>query len=209
MQSVYDRLVRDDARLIQLLAPPFDHTDHDPGYIKGYVPGVRENGAQYTHAAFWTALAAFKLGDGNRAADLLGMLNPLTRTRTREDADIYKVEPYAVSADVYAAEGHVGRGGWTWYTGSAGWSYRVSLEGLLGFEKRGDSLTLDPCVPTAWPEFTVEYRYRTSHYSIVVRNPAGVSRGVSAVEVDGIRADGGVIALVDDGARHAVVVTLG
>jgi cyclic beta-1,2-glucan synthetase len=209
MQSVYDRLVREDARLIQLLAPPFDHTDHDPGYIKGYVPGVRENGAQYTHAAFWTALAAFKLGDGNRAADLLGMLNPLTRTRTREDTDVYKVEPYAVSADVYSAEGHVGRGGWTWYTGSAGWSYRVSLEGLIGFEKRGETLILNPCVPTSWPEFTVEYRYRTSHYSIVVRNPKCVSRGVAEVEVDGSRAMDRVIALVDDGARHAVVVTLG
>ena len=209
MQSVYDRLVRDDARLVLLLTPPFDHTDHDPGYIKGYVPGVRENGAQYTHAAFWTALAAAKLGDGNRAAELLGMLNPLTRTRTRADADIYKVEPYVVSADVYAAEGHVGRGGWTWYTGSAGWSYRVGLEGLLGFEKRGETLTMNPCVPTSWPEFTVEYRYRTSHYSIVVRNPRGVSRGVTAVEVDGVPTAGGVIALTDDGARHAVLVTLG
>jgi cyclic beta-1,2-glucan synthetase len=114
-----------------------------------------------------------------------------------------------VSADVYAAEGHVGRGGWTWYTGSAGWSYRVSLEGLMGFEKRGETLVLNPCVPTSWPEFTVEYRYRTSHYSIVVRNPKCVSRGVAEVEVDGSRIKDGVIALVDDGGRHAVVVTLG
>ncbi|MEP6494568.1 MAG: glucoamylase family protein [bacterium] len=209
MQSVFDRLVREDARIVLLLAPPFDHTDHDPGYIKGYVPGVRENGAQYTHAAFWTALAAAKLGDGNRAGALLSMLNPLTRTRTRADADVYKVEPYVVAADVYAAPGHIGRGGWTWYTGSASWSYRASLEGLLGFEKRGDTLSLNPCIPTSWPEFTIEYRFRTSRYEIVVHNPRGVSRGVTALTVDGTAVQGNAIALVDDGAHHAAVVTLG
>ena len=209
MQSVFDRLVREDARIVLLLAPPFDHTDHDPGYIKGYVPGVRENGAQYTHAAFWTALAAAKLGDGNRAGELLSMLNPLTRTRTRADADIYKVEPYAVCADVYAAPGHVGRGGWTWYTGSASWSYRVGLEGLLGFEKRGDTLTIDPCIPTSWPGFTIEYRFQSSHYVVHVRNPNGVSRGVTRAQVDRMEVLGNTIALVDDGLHHTVVLTLG
>ena len=209
MQSARDRLVREDARLIMLLTPPFDRTPNDPGYIKGYVPGVRENGAQYTHAALWSALAAAELGDGDLAFHLLHMINPLTHARTAADVDRYKVEPYVVCADVYTAEGHLGRGGWTWYTGSASWCYRVALEAVLGFRKRGDRLTIDPCVPTTWKEFEVTYRHGTSGYDIVVRNPAGVSRGVASLELDGHVRDESWIALADDGARHRVVVTLG
>jgi cyclic beta-1,2-glucan synthetase len=209
MQAVNDRLVKDEARLLLLLTPPFDLTARDPGYIKGYLPGVRENGAQYTHAALWTVLAMTRLGDGTRAGELMSMINPLSRARTPSAVETYMVEPYVVAADVYAVPGHEGRGGWTWYTGSASWSYRVALEGMLGFEKRGDRLRLDPCIPTAWPGFRLEYRYGTASYAIEVRNPDGVSRGVRAVVVDGVRAAGDVIALVNDGLPHAVVVTLG
>ncbi len=209
MRAVNARLVKDEARLLLLLTPPFDLTARDPGYIKGYLPGVRENGAQYTHAALWTVLAMTRLGDGTRAGELMSMINPLSRARTPSAVETYMVEPYVVAADVYAVPGHEGRGGWTWYTGSASWSYRVALEGMLGFEKRGDRLRLDPCIPTAWPGFRLEYRYGTASYAIEVRNPDGVSRGVRAVVVDDVRAAGDVIALVNDGLPHAVVVTLG
>jgi cyclic beta-1,2-glucan synthetase len=209
MESVGERLVREDARLIMLLTPPFDHTEHDPGYIKGYLPGVRENGAQYTHAALWTALASARLGDGDRAQQLFAMLNPLTHSATTKDVDTYKVEPFVVCADVYTAPGHVGRGGWTWYTGSASWMYRVALEGILGFTKRGDSLSIEPCVPAAWREFSMEYRHGSATYAIAVRNPNGVSRGVVRVEVDGSAASDRVVTLADDSARHDVVITMG
>jgi len=209
MDSVGERLVREDARLIMLLTPPFDHTEHDPGYIKGYLPGVRENGAQYTHAALWTTLATARLGDGDRAMQLLEMLNPLTHSASANDVDTYKVEPYAVCADVYTAPGHIGRGGWTWYTGSASWMYRVALEGVLGFAKRGDCLSIDPCVPAAWREFSMEYQHGTTTYAIAVRNPNGVCRGVIRVEIDGVDAPDRVVKLSGDGARPEVVITMG
>ncbi len=209
MQAVNTQLVREDARLLLLLTPPFDRSVRDPGYIKGYLPGVRENGAQYTHAALWTVLAMARLGDGDRAGELMRMLNPLSHARTPSDARTYMVEPYVVAGDVYAASGHQGRGGWTWYTGSASWSYRVALEGILGFEKRGARLRLDPCIPGAWPGFTLDYRYGASTYSIDVRNTHGVSRGVTAVTVDGADASDGWIELRDDGLRHIVIVVLG
>ncbi len=208
MESVNEQLVRDDARLLLLLTPPFDATTRDPGYIKGYLPGVRENGAQYTHAALWTVLAMAKLGDGDRTAELFSMLNPFSRTRDRAGAETYMVEPYVVPADVYAAEGHLGRGGWTWYTGSASWSYRVALEGIFGFEKRGEVLRFDPCIPRTWPSAELTYRCGKATYVVELRNPEGVSRGVVSVTVDGVLAEDGV-RLVDDGATHAVVVTLG
>ncbi|MDB4908213.1 MAG: hypothetical protein JWO05_2997 [Gemmatimonadetes bacterium] len=209
MASVNERLILDDARILMLLTPPFDKTTHDPGYIKGYLPGVRENGAQYTHAALWTALATIRLGDGDRAGELVSMLNPFSHSRTAEDVERYKVEPYVIAADVYAVAGQEGRGGWTWYTGSASWSYRVALEGVLGFDKRGDRLRLDPCIPRAWKEFSIDYRVGKSVYAIAVKNPAGVSRGVREVLVDGVAAADGSIALVDDGKRREVIVTLG
>ncbi|NUO39787.1 MAG: carbohydrate-binding protein [Gemmatimonadaceae bacterium] len=209
MRSLNEHLVRDDERLILLLTPPFDKTAHDPGYIKGYLPGVRENGAQYTHAAFWTVLATVGLGDGDRAFHLLDLLNPLTHARTREEAERYKVEPYVVAADVYTAPGHVGRGGWTWYTGSASWSYRSALEGILGFAKRGDRLSISPCIPASWEEVSIEYRFGRTTYAITILNPDGVSTGARQVEVDGIAVPDGAIALRDDGAEHVVRVTMG
>jgi cellobiose phosphorylase len=188
-----------------LLTPPFDQTPRDPGYIKGYLPGVRENGAQYTHAALWAVLATALRGNGDRAFELFQMINPLTHSRTPEDVARYQVEPYVVAADVYTAEGHLGRGGWTWYTGSASWMYRVGLEAILGFVKRGDALFIEPCVPATWPGFSLEYRYGRSVYTITVRR---VERGVGEVTLDGVVLQGRGIPLVDDGATHAVQVNL-
>ena len=209
MHSVLERLVRDDERMILLLTPPFDKTDHDPGYIKGYLPGVRENGAQYTHAALWTVLAAAGLGDGDLAFHLYDLLNPLTHARTPEDAVRYNVEPYVIAADVYDAPGHQGRGGWTWYTGSASWSYRAAIESILGFRKRGDTLTIVPCIPAGWDGYGLHYRHGETTYAIRIENPTHVSTGVIRVTVDGVDAVDGSIALSDDGASHAVVIVMG
>jgi cyclic beta-1,2-glucan synthetase len=203
MRSFEQHLVREDARLLMLLTPPFDHTTHDPGYIKGYLPGVRENGAQYTHAALWAVLATAQRGDGDRAFELFQMINPLTHARTPDEVATYKVEPYVVAADVYTAEGQLGRGGWTWYTGSASWLYRVALESILGFTKRGDTLTIEPHVPNGWPGYSIEYRFGGARYGIVVEMTDDVA---GALVVDGRPMGGTVLALVDDGAVHQVVV---
>jgi cyclic beta-1,2-glucan synthetase len=206
MQSLQKHLVNEDARLLMLLTPPFDKTEKDPGYIKGYLPGVRENGAQYTHAALWAVLAAALQGDHDRAFELYQMINPLTHARTPAEVATYKVEPYVVAADVYTAKGQLGRGGWTWYTGSASWMYRVGLEGILGFTKRGDRLFVEPRAPSAWPGYSIEYRYGKSLYVITVKNEDGLTTGGFEVTIDGsVSADRG-IHLVDDGARHEVSV---
>ena len=207
MDSLQRRLVHEDAKLLMLLTPPFDRGTHDPGYIQGYLPGVRENGAQYTHAALWAVLATALQGDGDRALELYQMINPITHASTSDEAAVYKVEPYVVAADVYTADGHLGRGGWTWYTGSASWLYRVGLEAILGFRKIGSTLEIDPCIPSAWKEFSMTYRYRDSVYDIVVRNPDGVSKGVSSVVVDGARVDR--VNLSTDGKSHSVEIVMG
>ena len=206
MQSFEELLVRSDARLLMLLAPPFDKTSHDPGYIKGYVPGVRENGAQYTHAALWSVLATALRGDGDRAFELFQMLNPLTHALTPEAVATYKVEPFVVAADVYTAAGQLGRGGWTWYTGSASWMYRVGLEAILGFRKSGDRLTIRPSAPASWPSYTITYRHGRSIYEILVLNPGRLGDADVELEIDGHPVDGDTIALVDDGTRHVVRV---
>ena len=208
MSSLHKHLVREDAGLIMLLTPAFDRGTHDPGYIQGYLPGVRENGAQYTHAALWAVMATAMLGDGDHAMKLFRMINPVTHGMTPEDVATYKVEPYVVAADVYTAEGHLGRGGWTWYTGSASWMYRVGLESILGFSKRGDAIEINPCIPASWKEFSLSYRFGSSVYSMLVQNPSGVQRGVASVLLDGDRCEG-MIPLIDDGAEHSVLVTLG
>jgi cyclic beta-1,2-glucan synthetase len=208
MKSLNEHLVREDARLIMLLTPPFNRGAHDPGYIQGYLPGVRENGAQYTHAALWAVLATALQGDGDHAMFLYRMLNPVTHALTPEDVATYKVEPYVIAADVYTAEGHLGRGGWTWYTGSASWLYRVGLEAILGFTKRAETLEIDPCVPADWKEFSIEYRHGDSTYTITVRNPSGVQKGIASVTVDGTTVSG-PISLVSDGQPHEVIVTMG
>jgi cyclic beta-1,2-glucan synthetase len=207
MQSLNKYLVRDDARLIMLLTPPFDKTTHDPGYIQGYLPGVRENGAQYTHAALWTVLATALQGDGDRALELFQMLNPITHSDTPKAVDIYKVEPYVVAADVYTAKGHLGRGGWTWYTGSASWMYRTALEAILGFQQRGELLYIEPCIPASWKEFIVEYRFKSSTYVIKVENPDGLQHGLTELTVDGRKVEK-AISLADDGKTHNVIASM-
>jgi cyclic beta-1,2-glucan synthetase len=210
MASVDRALVRQSDELVLLFTPPFDRTALDPGYIKGYPPGVRENGGQYTHAAVWVALAYALLGDGDRAAELLGLLNPVNHTATRAGVQRYKVEPYVVAADVYSVAPHTGRGGWTWYTGSASWMYRVVVESILGFHLRGDKLELNPCIPSTWSTFSMTYQYgQNTTYVVVVENPDGICRGVRSVELDGIRVEENAIALTHDGARHTVRVVLG
>jgi cyclic beta-1,2-glucan synthetase len=206
MLSLEEHLVRDSQRLIVLLTPPFDKTEADPGYIKGYLPGVRENGAQYTHAALWAVMATALRGDCDRAFELFQMLNPLTHGATPAGIETYKVEPYVVAADVYTAPGLVGRGGWTWYTGSAGWMYRVGLETILGFTRRGDTLRIDPRVPSHWPELGIEYRYHTALYAITVIDPGKLKVGDVEVRVDGHTLEGPTFPLVDDGRRHEVIV---
>jgi cyclic beta-1,2-glucan glucanotransferase len=206
MRSLEERLVLEDARIVKLLTPPFDAMAADPGYIKGYVPGVRENGAQYTHAALWAVLATALRRQGDRAFELYQMLNPLTHADTPEGVARYKVEPYVVPADVYTTAGALGRGGWTWYTGSASWMYRVGLEAILGFTKRGATLRIDPCVPAEWPELTIEYRHGNSLYVIVVQEPGAVRENGLEVTLDGNASETDVIALVDDGQRHEVRV---
>jgi cyclic beta-1,2-glucan synthetase len=206
MTALREHLVRANEGIIALLTPPFDRGELNPGYIKGYLPGVRENGAQYTHAALWVVQATAMLGDGDQAWEMYRMLNPLTHSESAEAAATYRVEPYVVAADVYTAEGHVGRGGWTWYTGSASWMYRVGLESLLGFRKRGDTLTIDPRVPESWDEFVIEYRHVTSRYTIVVRQPGLLATRGAVVTIDGEVVEDGVITLMDDGAEHRVEV---
>jgi cyclic beta-1,2-glucan synthetase len=211
MAAVEEYLVRRDQELILLFTPPFDRSPIDPGYIKGYPPGVRENGGQYTHAAIWTVMAFAALGDGDKANELFSILNPINRTSTRAGVHRYKGEPYVAAADVYAEYPHVGRGGWTWYTGSAGWMYRAGLESLLGFRLRGAVLHLDPCIPRAWPRFEIAFRYHASRYEITVENPRGVTRGISTIEVDGIllTSPEAGIPLIGDGATRRVRVVLG
>jgi cyclic beta-1,2-glucan glucanotransferase len=210
-QAVEEHLVRRGDGLALLFPPPFDHTNQDPGYIKGYPPGIRENVGQYTHAAIWSVMAFAMLGDGGKAGELLSMLNPINHTSTPAAVQRYKVEPYAVCADLYSMPPHVGRGGWTWYTGSAGWMYRAGLEEILGFHLRGDSLLLDPCIPKAWPGFKITFRYRSARYEIEVENAAGVCHGVVHAELDGAALPGNEarIPLADDDAVHGVRVVLG
>ncbi|HEV3418112.1 MAG TPA: cyclic beta 1-2 glucan synthetase, partial [Pirellulales bacterium] len=211
MSAVNAQLVSRSDGLVQLFTPAFDHTAHDPGYIKAYPPGLRENGGQYTHAAMWSTLAFALLGDGDRAGELFSILNPINHASTRAGIHRYKVEPYVACADVYSAAQHVGRGGWTWYTGSAGWMYRTATEGILGIHLRGRILALNPCIPRAWTRFEITYKYGSSRYCIAVENPNGVSCGVTRAVLDDreIAVTPCEIALVDDGSVHYGVVTLG
>jgi cyclic beta-1,2-glucan synthetase len=210
MAAVEEFLVRRGDGLILLFTPPFDHPPRDPGYVQAYLPGVRENGGQYTHAALWSVLAFAALGDGDTAGELFAILNPVNHASTRSGVHRYKVEPYVVAADVYAEGPHVGRGGWTWYKGAAGWMHRVGLEGILGFRVRGSTLSLDPCIPRAWSDFEIRFRYHSALYEIRVENPRGVTRGVTSVRVDDVTIAGpGSIELADDGATHRVRVVLG
>jgi cyclic beta-1,2-glucan synthetase len=209
MASTDRLLVRDDAGLILLLTPPFDRMTPSPGYIQGYVPGVRENGGQYTHAALWAVLAHALLGDGDRAETLFRMINPITHAADPEAIERYRVEPYVVAADVYSQDRHVGRGGWTWYTGSAGWMYRVGVEAILGITLHRGALRINPCIPRGWKEYEITYRTRSAEFHIKVENPEGVCQGVRRVEVDGVERPELLIPLTAVTGAHSVRVVLG
>jgi cyclic beta-1,2-glucan synthetase len=209
MDAVRTHLVRRGQGVLLLLTPPFDQSAQDPGYIKGYPPGVRENGGQYTHAALWIVMAMAGLGSGDEAVELFHLLNPINHTRTPADVDRYKTEPYVVAADVYAHHSHAGRGGWTWYTGSASWMYRAGLESILGLRRRGTVFAVEPCIPSSWPEYTIVWRLGQTRYEIRVLNPERRCRGVAQAELDGVPVDSRAIPLADDGRTHQVRLVLG
>ncbi|MBE0695421.1 MAG: glycosyltransferase 36 associated protein, partial [Anaerolineaceae bacterium] len=207
MQSVMERLVRPEERLILLFTPPFNEIAQDPGYIKGYLPGIRENGGQYTHAATWTAWAMARLGDGATAGKLVNLLNPVYQSDTPQKAAVYRVEPYVIAADIYSVAPYIRRGGWTWYTGSGSWMYRLGMEALLGLHKEGDVLWVDPAIPPEWDGFEITYLNGKTPYHILVRNPQHVAHGVKSVRLNGAEVQG--VPLMDDGGNHTVEVVLG
>jgi cellobiose phosphorylase len=209
MNSLEDHLVLRRDGIILLLTPPFYEGDMEPGYIKGYVPGVRENGGQYTHAAVWAIIAFAMQGEGNKAEELFKLISPLNHTRDARAYNRYKVEPYVMAADVYAVPPNEGRGGWSWYTGAAGWMYRAGLENILGFQKNGHTLLIDPCIPAKWLKFRIQYQYMDTRYTIAVQNPEGHQQGVWETTLDGQRMAGNTIPLVNDGTVHEVNVILG
>jgi cellobiose phosphorylase len=209
MEAVYSLLVKSREQMILLFTPPFDKTERDPGYIKGYLPGIRENGGQYTHAATWAVRAFAELGQGDRAGELFRLLNPIHHADTPEKVARYKVEPYVIAADVYSQWPHVGRGGWTWYTGSSGWMYSLGIEAILGLTRLGNKLKINPCIPKNWPGFKVDYRFGTTHYVITVENPDGVNCGIRQMELDGTLLYDHLLLLVDDGKFHTVRVRMG
>jgi cyclic beta-1,2-glucan synthetase len=209
MSAVDEYLIRRGDGLIVLFTPPFDKSKLDPGYVKGYVPGVRENGGQYTHAALWTVIAFAMLGDGDRAGELFSLLNPINHSSTRAGLHKYKVEPYVAMGDVYAVPPHTGRGGWTWYTGSAGWMYRAAVEYILGFKLEGERLRIDPCIPRGWREFEITYRHGKTIYRIKVENPHALNNGVASLELDGARQSNDDVLLTSDGQTHEVRVVMG
>jgi cyclic beta-1,2-glucan synthetase len=188
-----------------LLEPPFDKADMDPGYIKGYVPGVRENGGQYTHAAIWAVMAFAKLGDVEKTEELLKLINPILHSSTSQQTTIYKVEPYVMAADVYGVRPHTGRGGWTWYTGSAGWMYQLIIESFLGLRREGTKLKFEPCIPVHWKSFSMRYKFETSLYFIEVKQMAN---GELQILLDGVKQQTDYIEMVNDGKEHVVVILL-
>src|SRR5438552_4334515 len=209
MDAVRTSLIARGSKALLLLSPPFDRSAQEPGYIKGYPPGVRENGGQYTHAAMWIVMAMAALGTGDEAVELFHMLNPVNHTRTAEEAARYCLEPYVVAGDVYARAPHAGRGGWSWYTGSAGWMYRAGLESILGLRRRGSTFMIDPCIPSSWPQYSIDWRYLDTRYTITVSNPDRVCRGVASSVLAGKPVDARAIPLVDDGGTHVIRIVLG
>jgi cyclic beta-1,2-glucan synthetase len=209
MDAVRTHLVRRAAQVVLLLDPPFDHSAQEPGYIKGYPPGVRENGGQYTHAAAWLVMALARLGSGDEAAEMFHMLNPINHTRTGADVRRYRGEPYVVAGDVCAHPEHAGRAGWTWYTGSAGWMYRAGLESILGLRRHGATFEMDPCIPASWPGFSISWRLGRTRYDISLANPERRCRGIASAQLDGVAVDPRALPLIEDGAVHEVRLVLG
>jgi cyclic beta-1,2-glucan synthetase len=209
LDAVRAHLVRRGSQLLVLLAPPFDRSAQDPGYIKGYPPGVRENGGQYSHAAVWVLMAVARQGSGDEAMELFHMLNPVNHTRTPADAERYKAEPYVMAGDVCAHSAHAGRAGWTWYTGSAAWMYRAGLDSILGLRRHDATFEVDPCIPSSWPGYEITWRVGATRYEIAVTNPSRRCRGIGEAQLDGLPVDGRAIPLVDDGGTHRVRIVLG
>ncbi|GAA0541340.1 glucoamylase family protein [Rhizomicrobium palustre] len=209
MASADEQLIRHDFGIEHLFTPPFNHSPLDPGYIKGYPPGIRENGGQYTHAATWSIIAHASLGHGDKAAELFSLLNPINHAKNRSGVQRYKVEPYVIAADVYSEPPHTGRGGWTWYTGSSGWMYRAGIESILGLRRRGAFLILDPCIPCHWPRYEITYRHGATSYDIVVENPSRICSGVATMELDGQLLTQKQVPLAEDGLPHQLRVVLG
>jgi cyclic beta-1,2-glucan synthetase len=209
LESAWRQLVRLEEKLVLLFTPPFDISKPSPGYIRGYPPGVRENGGQYTHAALWLAMAFARKGDGNRAGKLLQILNPIEHARDGIGAWRYAVEPYVVAADVYRLPGRIGQGGWSWYTGSAAWMYRVWIEEVLGLKKRGNSLYIDPVIPDWWDGFKIDYRYQGAIYAIEIQNPQHIQKGVTGIVLDGRTLEEKFIPLVSEPVKHTVLVQMG
>jgi cyclic beta-1,2-glucan synthetase len=209
MESAGKYLIRKEDGLIQLFDPPFDKSDMNPGYIKGYVPGVRENGGQYTHAAIWLVMAFASLGDRKRTWELLKMINPVNRGNNAEKNEVYKVEPYVMAADVYAEPKHKGRGGWTWYTGSAGWMYQLIIESFIGLQRKGDSLRFAPCIPAEWNAVNLKYRFQDTLYHIeLIQLPEGDLSKTKLI-VDGVDEDSETISLINDNKTHEVQILIG
>lgn len=206
MSSAYQHLVRKNLSLIQLFEPAFDKTDKNPGYIKGYVPGVRENGGQYTHGAVWLIMAFAQMKDKKKAWELLNMINPIQHGSSPNAMAIYQVEPYVMSADIYTEKNHRGKGGWTWYTGSAGWMYTLIIEYFLGLKQNGNVLTIDPCIPEYWKTFSVRYKFGNAVYEIEVVQENGTN-GPKTI-IDGHEQIAAVIQLQDDAKNHTVKVFL-
>jgi len=209
MESLEAHLLKRDPPLALLFTPPFEKSLQEPGYVKAYPRGIRENGGQYTHAAVWTVMALARLGGGDEVAELFHMLNPINHTRTDGDIERYKGEPYVMAGDVYGRSPHAGRAGWTWYTGSAAWMYRAAIESVLGLRRRGTRFSIDPCVPTSWPEYEIVWRIGATRYVITVLNPARVCRGVASASLDDREVQPGAIPLHLDGATHQVRIVLG
>lgn len=209
MESAERYLVRREHAIITLLTPPFDAGDLKPGYIKGYLPGIRENGGQYTHATAWVIMALARMGQGDKAWEYYNMINPINHARTAMEAMHYKTEPYVIAADVYSNPQHTGRGGWTWYTGAAGWLYKVAVEEILGIVRKADTLQINPCIPTHWESFELSYHYNSTKYNIKVKNPEHINREVKSVTIDGQTCDDFIIKLTDDAKDHNVLVIMG
>jgi len=209
-ESLEHYLINREIGIIMLLTPPFDEEDLKPGYIKSYIPGVRENGGQYTHAAAWVVMAYALMGSGDKAWDLYNMLVPINHTNNAMEVSRYKVEPYVMAADVYAVHPHAGRGGWSWYTGASGWMYRVALQHILGFNLRGNKLVVNPTIPKGWKEYQIEYLYMDTNYLIVIKNPEQLNTGIKSILVDGdLNAQSNEIQLINDGNFHNVEILMG
>lgn len=206
MESLENHLIDKENGIIKLLDPPFNKTKIQPGYIKAYLPGVRENGGQYTHAAMWTIIALTKLGFGDKALEYYRMINPIEHSRTKEAANKYKAEPFSIPADVYGAGNLTGRGGWTWYTGSSSWFLGAGLEYILGLKIKNNVLKIEPCIPSKWKEYSIRYRYNTSIYNIKVLNPNGKENGVEKFILNGNEVEEKEVKLIDNGEFHNIEI---